>query len=134
MSVGIPENLPGALIEETFYPEHIVAHRQPDGSVHLMMYVGSAGSENFLHLKYAIISAEHSALFAGGPEPAPSHPDSVFHASPRPFPDQRPGPTVSSVGPAPPAGAAVEQPGVQTVIDSPGIPENRTQPDWDLIT
>jgi hypothetical protein len=54
--------LPGAVLEETFWPDQIVCIPNDDGSVHMLMYVGESGVDGgFFSLKHAIISPEHAA-------------------------------------------------------------------------
>lgn len=70
-----PRELPGALSEDTFWPDHIVAIPSDDGAVHLLMYVGEteqAEKPGFLFLKHAIISPQDSSqLFKSPAETAP---------------------------------------------------------------
>jgi hypothetical protein len=65
--------LPGAVLEETFWPDQIVVIPNDDGSVHMLMYVGESGVDGgFFSLKHAIISPEHSAGLFRQPESPPA--------------------------------------------------------------
>ena len=50
--------LPGAVLEETVHPDHVVVIPQTDGTVHMLCYCGSV-ENGFISLKYVILDEKH---------------------------------------------------------------------------